>query len=150
MPVSARWLSGLGIGAFLLPVILAVAGYGPVGAILSAPGLVCVVACAVPPFFSDPKRLRVACTAAGVVVALVSAPFAFLGMISVVPIWYGAVYLSCLAMPVAAIAGLTAGFQRAGGRERGRPAAGFAWAAGAAVPVGWAVLTGFALSLPAL
>ncbi|MFD4654467.1 hypothetical protein ACFWP2_02435 [Kitasatospora sp. NPDC058444] len=148
MPVSARWLSGLGAGAFLLPTSLLVMGYGTVGALLVLPALLCTVACFVPPFFSDPKRLRVACTVAGVVVALVSAPFAFLGMIFAIPFWYGTVYLAFLALPVTAIAGLSAGFQRARGRERGRATARFAWAAGAFALVGWMALAGVAITLP--
>ncbi|MEU1288140.1 hypothetical protein [Kitasatospora sp. NPDC005856] len=148
MPVSARWLSGLGAGAFLLPTSLLAMGYGTGGMLLLLPALLCLVVCFVPPFFSDPKRLRVACTVAGVVVALVSAPFAFLGMIFAVPFWYGTVYLAFLALPVTAIAGLSAGFQRARGREWGRPAARFAWAAGGTALVGWVALAGIAVTLP--
>ncbi|MFJ9440847.1 hypothetical protein ACIRRH_03120 [Kitasatospora sp. NPDC101235] len=143
VPVSARWLSGLGAAAFLLPVWCIAQGYGLGGVELYVFGLGCAAACAVPPFFSDSKRLRIACTVGGVVVVLVSTPFAFVGMLFLMWLYHGVGYLAFLALPVTAVAGLVAGFQRANGPQFGRRAAGFAWACAAITTAGWLSITGW-------
>ncbi|MGW1176099.1 hypothetical protein ACWD4P_20575 [Kitasatospora sp. NPDC002543] len=148
VPVSARWLSGIGAAVFLLPLGIVVLGFSWSGLELYAVGLLLGGACAVPPFLSDPARHRRACAVAGIVITVVSAPFVFLGVVFLASIWYGAVFLACFSLPAAAVAGLTAGFQRARGREHGRLAAGIAWASGATALVGWVTLTAFVTTLP--
>ncbi|WP_316520632.1 hypothetical protein [Kitasatospora brasiliensis] len=143
MPWSARWLSGLGAVAFLLPVWCIGLGYGPGGVELYIFGLFCAAACAVPPFFSEARQLRIACTVGGVIVVVVSAPFAFVGLIFAMWIYHGVGYLAFLALPVTAVAGLTAGFQRAKGPRAGRGAAGFAWVCAAVTIGGWLGFTGW-------
>ncbi|MEU9043762.1 MULTISPECIES: hypothetical protein [unclassified Kitasatospora] len=141
VPVSARWLSGLGIVAFLLPLVPVLAGFGPAGAFLYAVGLLCAAGCAVPLFFRDPKRFRVACAAAGMGVAAVSVPLALAGLLIALAIAGWTPYLAFLALPITAIAGLIAGFQRARGRECGRGAAVVAWACAAITVIGWVCVT---------
>ncbi|GAB7186502.1 hypothetical protein ATKI12_6333 [Kitasatospora sp. Ki12] len=147
VPVSARWLSGLGCVAFLLPVVAVADGFGTAGVFLYAAGLLCVVACAVPPFFRDPKRFRVACAAAGMGVAAVSIPSGLVGLLFAVTIEAWPLYLAFLALPATAIAGLIAAFQRARGRSRGRRAAVVAWGCAAATAAGWSAVTLWALSV---
>ncbi|MFF7989733.1 hypothetical protein ACFZDG_08090 [Kitasatospora xanthocidica] len=147
VPLSARWLSGLGGVAFLLPVIAITDGFGTAGVFLYAAGLLCVVACAVPPFFRDPKRFRVACAAAGMVVAAASIPSGLVGILFAVAIESRPLYLAFLALPVTAIAGLIAAFQRARGRDCGRRAAVVAWLCAAATAVGWSAVSLWALSV---
>ncbi|MFE4360314.1 MULTISPECIES: hypothetical protein [Streptomycetaceae] len=147
VPVSARWLSGVGAVAFLLPAWSIHRGYGPGGLVLYVFGLGCAVVCAVPPFFSDEKRLRVACTAGGAVVTVVSAPFVFVGALFARFLYYGTLYLAFLALPVTAVAGLVAGFQRAKGRDRGRGPARFAWACAALTLTGWLAVSAWILTL---
>ncbi|MFE4976605.1 hypothetical protein ACFRAR_31450 [Kitasatospora sp. NPDC056651] len=147
VPLSARWLSGVGALAFLLPVWGIHRGYGPGGVMMYVFGLACAVACAVPPFFSDEKRLRIACTAGGAVVVVVSAPFVFVGALFARFLYYGTLYLAFLALPVTAVAGLVAGFQRAKGRECGRGPARFAWACAALTVTGWLGVSAWILTL---
>ncbi|MFE4520397.1 hypothetical protein ACFRMQ_40335 [Kitasatospora sp. NPDC056783] len=147
VPVSARWLSGVGAVAFLLPVWSIHRGFGQGGVELYVFGLGCAVVCAVPPFFSSEKRLRIACAAGGVVVVVVSAPFVFAGAIFVGWLYYGTVYLAFLALPVTAVAGLVAGFQRAKGRECGRGPARFAWVCAAVAPAGWLGVSAWIVTL---
>ncbi|GHF41081.1 hypothetical protein GCM10018790_18390 [Kitasatospora xanthocidica] len=146
VPVSARWLSGLGVVAFLLPVVAVADELGTAAVFLYAAGLLCVVACAVPPFFRDPKRFRVACAAAGMGVAAASIPAGLVGILFAVAIEGWPLYLAFLALPSTAIAGLIAAFQRARGRECGQAAAGVAWACAAITVIGWAYITAEALA----
>lgn len=147
VPVSARWLTGLGIVAFLLPVIPLRAGYGPAGVYFYLPVLLCVAACAVPSFFRRRDRFRVACAAAGMAVAAVSAPPGVVGLwfALALPGWGPLLYLAFLALPLTAIAALIAGFQRAEGRASGRRAVVVAWTTAAVTVIGWGCLAALAL-----
>ncbi|MFI2610136.1 hypothetical protein [Kitasatospora sp. NPDC018619] len=149
MPVSARWLSGTGLLAFLLPVVPIRQVHGAADVFLYGLGLSCAVACAVPPFFARRDRFRVACAAAGMAVAAVSVPTALFGIMAALVVDGWLLFLAFLALPVTALAGLVAGFQRAKGREFGRPAAVIAWTSGGIALVGWAALTAIAVTLPA-
>ncbi|MEU8922645.1 hypothetical protein AB0D10_17170 [Kitasatospora sp. NPDC048545] len=137
VPVSARWLSGLGGVAFLLPVAAVVDEFGTAGAVLYVPGLLCAVACAVPAFFRSRERFRTACAAAGMAVAAVSIPAGLIGVLYGLAIGRWTLYLAFLALPVAAVAGLVAGFRRARGRGCGRWAAMVARACAAVTVIGW-------------
>ncbi|MFJ6616586.1 hypothetical protein ACIQOW_03250 [Kitasatospora sp. NPDC091335] len=145
VPVSARWMSGLGVGAFLLPLIPVAAGSGQ--GVLSAFGLLCVmlcvVPCAVPPFFRRRDHFRVACAAAGMTLATVSVPTGLFGVMVALLVGGWLSYLALLtllALPATAIAGLIAGFQRARGGECGRRAAVVAWVFTAVTVIGWTYL----------
>ncbi|MFJ7907702.1 hypothetical protein [Kitasatospora sp. NPDC096204] len=148
MPVSARWLTGLGIVAFLLPMPAMAAGRGTSAPVFYLPALLCVAVCAVPSFFRRRDRFRIACAAAGMTVAAVSAPPGVLGLLFAVavPGWGWLLYLAFLALPVTAIAALIAGFQRAKGRESGQRAVTVAWAATAITVTGWGYLAGLAMA----
>ncbi|MFE6052170.1 hypothetical protein ACFQ6N_15555 [Kitasatospora sp. NPDC056446] len=141
VPVSARWLSGLGVGAFLLPVVAVADGFGTAGVFLYAAGLVCAVACAVPTFFRRRDHFRVACAAAGMAVAAVSVPSGLVGVMFALAVDGWLFYLAFLLLPVTAVAGLVAGFQRARGRECGRRAVVVAWLCAAVTVTGWGWVT---------
>ncbi|MFJ8628098.1 hypothetical protein ACIRD3_35410 [Kitasatospora sp. NPDC093550] len=145
--MSARWLSGLGGAAFLLPVVAVLDGYGAAGVSLYAAGLLCAAACAVPPFFRSRKHFRVACAAAGMGVAAVSVPCALVGVLFLLLTGAWPLYLAFLALPITAVAGLIAGFQRARGPECGRRAAVVAWVCAAVTVIGWGVVSLWALSV---
>ncbi|MER7769995.1 hypothetical protein [Kitasatospora sp. NPDC096140] len=145
--MSARVLSGLGGVVFLLPVVAVVDGFGTAGAFLYAAGLLCVAACAVPPFFGGRKHFRVACAAAGMAVAAVSVPCGLVGVLFALAVDGWPLYLAFLALPVTAIAGLIAGFQRARGRECGRRAAVVARVCAAVTATGWLAVDLWALPL---
>ncbi|MBD0672127.1 hypothetical protein [Streptomyces sp. CBMA156] len=151
VPVSARWMSGLGVGAFLLPLVSVVAGSGQ--GVVSAFGLLCVLLgvmpCAVPPFFRRRDHFRVACAAAGMTVAAVSLPTGLFGVMAALFVGGWLSYLTLLALlalPATAIAGLIAGFQRARGGECGRRAAVVAWVFTAVTVIGWTYLAVRALT----
>ncbi|MGW3229550.1 hypothetical protein [Kitasatospora sp. NPDC001095] len=146
--MSARWLTALGIVAFLLPVIAMTAGRGTSALVFYLPALLCVAVCAVPSFFRRRDRFRIACAAAGMTVAAVSAPPGVLGLWFAVfaPGWARLLYLAFLALPVTAIAALIAGFQRAKGRGSGRRAVAVAWAATAITVAGWGYIGGRAMA----
>ncbi|MET8541707.1 hypothetical protein ABZW03_13795 [Kitasatospora sp. NPDC004799] len=146
VPMSARWLSGLGVVAFLLSVIPLVAGLGPVGVFLPGLGLLCVAACAVPPFFRRRDHFRVACAAAGMTVAAVSVPVGLFGILAVLLAHGWLLYLAFAALPATAIAGLVAGFQRAKGLRFGGPAVVVAWLFAVLTVLGWGYVTVEALT----
>ncbi|MBO1415257.1 hypothetical protein [Streptomyces sp. FH025] len=146
VPVSARWLSGMGIVVFLVPVVSMVAALGPDGAAVYVFGLVCAVACAVPAFFRHRNRFRVACAAAGMGIAAISVPLGLVGILFLVLDQAWIFYLAFLSLPTAAIAGLIAGFQRARGQECGRRAAVVAWVLAAVTVIGWGFITVHALT----
>ncbi|MFG2904457.1 hypothetical protein ACGF13_05255 [Kitasatospora sp. NPDC048286] len=144
--MSARWLTGLGIVAFLLPMLAMAASRRMSAPAFYLPALLCVAVCAVPSFFRRRDRFRIACAAAGMTVAAVSAPPGVLGLLFAVfaPGWGWLLYLAFLALPVTAIAALIAGFQRAKGRDSGRRAVAVAWAATAITVTGWGYIGGLA------
>ncbi|MBV2153468.1 hypothetical protein [Kitasatospora sp. SUK 42] len=141
VPVSARWLSGMGVVVFLVPVVAMAVVIGPRGTVLYVCGLLCAAACAVPAFFRYRNRFRVACAASGMGIAAVSVPPGLVGIVALILDGTWILYLAFLALPTTAIAGLIAGFQRARGRECGRRAAVVAWLLVAVTVIGWAYLT---------
>ncbi|MGA5816614.1 hypothetical protein ACPC54_01935 [Kitasatospora sp. NPDC094028] len=139
VPTSARWLAGVAVAVFTVPLLLTLALSGvswpfvvPIIELLSAAG------CAVPFCYRDRNRFRVACAAGGAIVASLWTPaMIFVVWVSVVLDDWGW-SVAHLALAGAAIAALIAAFQRARGVACGRTAAAVGWAAGALSLGAWA------------
>lgn len=121
VPGSAKRLAALAVAVALLPLVVLTTAFDGMLTFLHLVGLLGGIACAVPLFFRKRDPFRVACAAAGAVVAVISVPMLILSL------WAMAVFedwlvlpLSLLYLPVAAIPSLVAAFQRARGPECGR------------------------------
>ncbi|WP_218202439.1 hypothetical protein [Kitasatospora aureofaciens] len=142
MPASARWLAGVAVAVFLLPLAVMVGTFGVAWPYFQdLVGLVCPAACAVPVFYRERNPFRVACAAAGAVVAAVWVPLALIAIWPVLALGCWSWFLLCLFLPIAAITALIAAFQRARGAECGRVAAALGWAVGALSVICWVYVT---------
>ncbi|MFI6155496.1 hypothetical protein ACIBCA_22745 [Kitasatospora sp. NPDC051170] len=138
VPASARLLAAAATAVFVLPLLLALARFGvawpylvPAVQLLSAAG------CAAPICFRRRDHFRVACAAAGAIVASLWTPVLIVGgLILLFTDFRWAI--ACFAMVAAAIAVLIAAFQRAKGAECGRPAVVVGWSAAALALTDWA------------
>ncbi|WP_157849824.1 MULTISPECIES: hypothetical protein [Streptomyces] len=150
MPTSARVQAALAAVVCLWPLVTVTVMFGVSGSILHVIAAVSAVACAVPVFRREPGAFRIACAAAGAVVAVASAPLLFVGSLAAVGLGGWSVFLVFL-FPTAAIPALVAAFQRARGRRYGLVAAAFGWFAAVASVAGWVLTVSFAAAwdLPA-
>ncbi|WP_031068942.1 hypothetical protein [Streptomyces sp. NRRL WC-3742] len=147
MPPSARRLAAAAAALFVLPSLVLLAGFG--GAVLwdviLAVQFLSAAACAAPLFFPSHDRFRVACAAAGAIIACLWTPLLIIGFaataISGVLPWVGAY----LAIVLAAVAALIGAFQRAKGPGVGRPAVVVGWTAAALAVADWLYVAGPAL-----
>ncbi|MDH6704099.1 hypothetical protein P3T27_000800 [Kitasatospora sp. MAA19] len=141
VPGSARWLAGLAASVCLLPLALAVVAFGLQGSILHVVALVGAVACAVPVCYRERGPFRVACAAAGTVVAVASVPLLFVSIWFVIGFGGWFLLADFVFLPIAAIPALVAAFQRARGPEYGRGAAALGWFVGVLSLLGWSLVT---------
>ncbi|RKT18538.1 hypothetical protein BX285_2967 [Streptomyces sp. 1114.5] len=150
VPTSARVLAALATAVCLWPLVTVTMTFGVGGSILHVIAAVSAAACAVPVFYREQGPFRIACAAAGAVVAVASLPLLFVGSLAAVGLGGWSVFLVFL-FPTAAIPALIAAFQRARGRQFGLVAAAFGWFAAVASVAGWVLTVSFvaAWHLPA-
>ncbi|MFJ9691838.1 hypothetical protein [Kitasatospora sp. NPDC101183] len=139
MPTSARWSAAAAVAVFALPALLTALLLGlswpylaPVVELLSA------AACVAPLCFRRRDHFRVACAAAGAIVASVWLPTLLVFTVLCLGIGDLLGLLARFAAVAASIAALIAAFQRAKGTEHGRPAAFVGWTASALALASWA------------
>ncbi|MEV8322759.1 hypothetical protein [Kitasatospora sp. NPDC056731] len=142
VPGSARVLAGLAAAVCLLPLVLAAVAFGLGGSFLflHVIALVSTVAAAVPVCYRERGPFRIACAAAGAVVAVASVPLLFVGIWFVIGFGAWLMLAAFLFLPVAAIPALVAAFQRARGPEYGQTAAVLGWTVGVLSLLGWSLV----------